>query len=955
MLIEPAGVEGEPADAPPRISPVASADVSPTKSPQSPKASEESQALKYREPWCCNCNSWVLENQDHYLLKRWDGLCGVVVLYIAFATPFEVAFLDAELGPLFYFNRMIDGMFTCDMVLQFFLPYLEITRNGEMYIHSPRMIARRYLGRWFAIDLTSILPFDILSVTVLAGDDSVSQLKILRTIRLMRLFKLVRLLKGMRIFYRYQTQVGLSYRKTTLFTLFFAVVIAGHWLGCVLGLMSRLQGDCCVLEDADQNTSTCVHTWATDALRSARVDVGEDGQASAFYFYLVALHFGMTILVHPHSSSPTSTLELMSFVICVLIGGFIWTRLIGKSTVMFTSLDRHNIFYQQMMDDLNCQVAQMNMDPVLRMRLREFFMHTQDMSQKQTWDGILKRMSPQLKREVAREANKRWVRSVPFLSRLSWDMITEVCMKLDKALYCREETFGEDYQLYIMNVGSVKRATRNGRGWRICGSGRGAVWGEEHLLLTNPELLQDNAAQAMTFVEVLSLKAEDFAKIAVDFPECQRKLRKYFVRCAMTFGLFFSADKILIMHGEAPRFMMKGDGFNQRSTNSSRRKLRAEKRRVALLASGAASIGAPQEAAPADAAAYDIVVLSPLETEKADSTTSPASPKAGAAADIPMQNVRSGRREGLHITTGFSQDSEAHGSARSAAAAPVHTEHSLLSEDLQNLDDAAALAAGSAMPVAKRKAAKKITASVRSTGKSVTPAGIRPPGMRAGSPEAAFQARHRDGLTNSESMAAVNQVGFADNFRPPAQVAVGRHKTRLDSREMNTFLVDGGRGSEFLTGITGLGESDVQMGARPSPTEHQTWPKIFQGEVMEMSAALKEQGRKVDVELGLLRTEGRRHREGVTVQMAALLDLLSTGSRLDGFGSGLGGRGEMRSAGYQDDDRVLVPDVSQEDDRGFPTDSRHHNGGRKANGQVAKAVPREKDRQRKGHKKRNLD
>lgn len=46
---------------------------------------------------------------------------------------------------------------------------------------------------------------------------------------------------GIRVVRRYQAEVGLSYRKFTLYLLFFAVLAVSHWLACTLGVIHKFQ------------------------------------------------------------------------------------------------------------------------------------------------------------------------------------------------------------------------------------------------------------------------------------------------------------------------------------------------------------------------------------------------------------------------------------------------------------------------------------------------------------------------------------------------------------------------------------------------------------------------------------------------------------------------------------------------------------------------------------------
>lgn len=66
------------------------------------------------------------EKRARHFLRIWDTVTALALVYTATITPFETAFLPATLGPAawadpwFIINRVLDGVFFCDMVLQVF-------------------------------------------------------------------------------------------------------------------------------------------------------------------------------------------------------------------------------------------------------------------------------------------------------------------------------------------------------------------------------------------------------------------------------------------------------------------------------------------------------------------------------------------------------------------------------------------------------------------------------------------------------------------------------------------------------------------------------------------------------------------------------------------------------------------------------------------------------------------
>ena len=95
--------------------------------------------------------------------QYWDFCTGFCLLFTAFVTPFEVGIgLKQSADALFFFNQVVNLVFTIDIVLQFFIPVPDNRpeKGGEL-IRSHRKIAAAYLKSWFAIDVVSILPLDV--------------------------------------------------------------------------------------------------------------------------------------------------------------------------------------------------------------------------------------------------------------------------------------------------------------------------------------------------------------------------------------------------------------------------------------------------------------------------------------------------------------------------------------------------------------------------------------------------------------------------------------------------------------------------------------------------------------------------------------------------------------------------------------------------------------------------
>ena len=169
------------------------------------------------------------------------------------------------------------------------------------------------------------------------------------------------------MFARWQLEFGISKCKTTLYVIICFVIVAAQWIACVLGLLSKIQvgsSEACT-SAAESEARDCVVTWLTNAGGWYDVIDGDHPYAE-LNNYLIGLHASMSILVHPHSYAPTSIIERVIFSLLMILGGLIWTQVISRSTAMVTSLDRHNIAFASLMDDVDLISSDQNLRRVCR-------------------------------------------------------------------------------------------------------------------------------------------------------------------------------------------------------------------------------------------------------------------------------------------------------------------------------------------------------------------------------------------------------------------------------------------------------------------------------------------------------------------------------------------------------------------------------------------------------------
>ena len=247
---------------------------------------------------------------------KWDTVMIFLLVETAIMVPYEIGFIqpmtqdaDASLPSpspidlLFIINRLIDLCFLFDMWLQFHTPFMDkITNQKISHFHR---IAQEYLTHWFALDLISILPFDILALTM--ENSTVGHLKLLRIIRLLRMFKIVRVFRASRIIRRWEAQLGMSFALVSLSKFFFGTLILAHWMACLWGLIPQF-------EDLGEDELSWMRHYD-------RLIQSEDHSQ-----YIVALYWAvMTLTTIGYGDVlPQTTAERTVSIFCMMMGGGVY-------------------------------------------------------------------------------------------------------------------------------------------------------------------------------------------------------------------------------------------------------------------------------------------------------------------------------------------------------------------------------------------------------------------------------------------------------------------------------------------------------------------------------------------------------------------------------------------------------------------------------------------------------
>ncbi|KAK6147719.1 hypothetical protein DH2020_018631 [Rehmannia glutinosa] len=151
--------------------------------------------------------------------RAWETFLVVLVVYTAWVSPYEFGFLDKPEGPLAMTDNVVNGFFAIDIVLTFFVAYLD--RNTYLLVDDPKRIAWKYATSWLAFDVISTIPSEL-----------AQKISPFRTYGLFNMLRLWRLRRVGSLFSRMEKDRNFNYFWVRCAKLICVTLFAVHCAGC---------------------------------------------------------------------------------------------------------------------------------------------------------------------------------------------------------------------------------------------------------------------------------------------------------------------------------------------------------------------------------------------------------------------------------------------------------------------------------------------------------------------------------------------------------------------------------------------------------------------------------------------------------------------------------------------------------------------------------------------------
>lgn len=155
--------------------------------------------------------------------RWWKMFLIVLVIYSAWACPFEIAFQRVGSGSFMIVDLVVDAFFAADIVVSFFVAYLD--SSTYLLVDDRKEVATRYLMTpWFVMDLVSTIPFQVIYECFHGRKRT-----FFGYVELLRLWRLRRVSN---LFARLEKDIRFSYFWTRCVKLIFVAMFVVHTVAC---------------------------------------------------------------------------------------------------------------------------------------------------------------------------------------------------------------------------------------------------------------------------------------------------------------------------------------------------------------------------------------------------------------------------------------------------------------------------------------------------------------------------------------------------------------------------------------------------------------------------------------------------------------------------------------------------------------------------------------------------
>ncbi|KAL8535985.1 hypothetical protein ACS0TY_011575 [Phlomoides rotata] len=445
--------------------------------------------------------------------RCWETLMVLLVAYSAWVCPYEISFLDSSNPsiPLYVADNIVDLFFAVDIVLTFFVAYIDSTT--QLLVLDSKMIAKRYLSTWFIMDVASTIPFE--TIAFLLTNKHHAGL----TYSLIGMLRFWRLRRVKSFFTRIEKDIRFSYFWVRCARLLFVTLLLVHCAACLAYLLA----------DWYPNEG---NTWIGSAIPNFK-------ETSLLIRYISALYWSITTMttVGYGDIHAVNAVEMVFIIFYMLFNLGLTAYIIGNMTNLVVEGTRRTMEFRNSIEAASSFVSRNRLPPRLKEQIVAYMclrFKAESLNQQQLIEQLPKTICKSIQQHLFLPI----VEKVYLFKGVSREILLLLVADM-KAEYIppREEVIMQNEaadDIYIIVSGEVEMVDCDTERERVVGAfTSGGIFGEVGAICCTPQgftyrtrtLSQLLRMKTSVLVEAMKNRQEDNVTLLKNFLEHHKKLK----------------------------------------------------------------------------------------------------------------------------------------------------------------------------------------------------------------------------------------------------------------------------------------------------------------------------------------------------------------------------------------------------------------------------------------------
>ncbi|XP_026470702.1 potassium/sodium hyperpolarization-activated cyclic nucleotide-gated channel 1-like [Ctenocephalides felis] len=442
---------------------------------------------------------WYMIHPFSNFRWHWNQIMSVVYIVAYFNIPLQI--INRQMSHTNIIQILVDLLCLTDIVMNFHTGFVYEETN-QVIIHRG-LVAKRYFGTYFFVDLLSSIPTLATEYTASYDMFYIDVLKILKVFRIKTLSNYLNstIMK---------TRLVYNYTFVTFSKLAVQAIFMLHWLSCALIIVPLIQV---------HYNEQYIATWMGDEV----IKQAEEGNIIQLYLNCFRITLAM-IIGDLSSVSPVMTSDVILCIMTIIIGYVYFAYVLVMVINYVLTINSATVTYQETMNQLQTYMHLNHMPERMQSKITTYYEYKYNYRYFPE-HNIMYMLPQHLKAEVSLHACQKLLESVELFHNLPKEVLSAITINMEPMIFLPNDVLvragSQGTCMYFLVSGTVTIISPNGK--EVCHLQDGSYFGEVALLKRDNRRVA--SVIAIEFCEVYRLSAHDFRNSVLSHIALADKLR----------------------------------------------------------------------------------------------------------------------------------------------------------------------------------------------------------------------------------------------------------------------------------------------------------------------------------------------------------------------------------------------------------------------------------------------